>query len=60
MKYIPFAGEEEGCSSNPSGGMIHDTLGSAPALTSLTKLFGNVGPNALAYSGDSGFLNAVK
>jgi hypothetical protein len=48
VKYIPLAGAEEGCSSNPRGGMIQDTLGSEPDLTSAAKSLGNVGVKALA------------
>ena len=57
---MPLAGAEEGCSSKPSGGMIHDTLGSDPDAMSATKSFGKVGSNAFWYSGESGLRNAVK
>src|ERR1700691_1797348 len=60
VKYIPLAGAEEGCSSKPSGGIIHDTLGSEPDAMSETRSLGNVGSNAFWYSGDSGLRNAVK
>ena len=30
--HAPFVGGADGCSSNPSGGMIHDTLGNLPRL----------------------------
>src|ERR1700722_2409750 len=60
VKYMPLLGAEEGCSSNPRGGMIHDTLGSVPALMSATNVLGMVGPNALAYNGDAGLRKAVK
>ncbi len=46
VKYMPLAGAEEGCSSKPSGGMIHETLGSDPEAMSETKSLGNVGSNA--------------
>jgi len=46
VKYMPLAGADEGCSSKPSGGMIHDTLGNDPAAMSETKSLGNVGSNA--------------
>ncbi len=36
-KYWPWFGEADGWSSKPSGGMIHDTLGSAPLATSAAK-----------------------
>jgi hypothetical protein len=48
VKYMPLAGAEEGCSSKPSGGMIHDTLGSDPEAISDTKVLGKVGPNAFS------------
>ena len=60
VNHMPLAGADDGCSSKPSGGMIHDTLGSVPDLTSATKSFGNVGVNAFWYSGESGLRNAVK
>ena len=46
VNYMPLAGADDGCSSKPSGGMIHETLGSDPEFTSATKSFGNVGVNA--------------
>src|ERR1700733_3681642 len=55
VNHIPLAGADEGCSSKPSGGMSHDTLGSDPDLTSPTKSFGNVGVNAFWSSDESGW-----
>src|SRR4051794_5667253 len=44
--HIPWSGEALACSSKLSGGMIHDTAGSVPALTSLLNSAGKVGLNA--------------
>src|SRR5258708_11072024 len=56
----PFVGDDDGCSSNPSGGMIQETLGKRPDFTSAAKSFGNVGRNAFLNSGVPGLRNAVK
>ena len=58
--HCPFIGDADGCSSKPSGGIIQDTLGSVPALTSAAKSLGNVGVNAFLYSDEFGCRNAVK
>ena len=42
MYHSPSAAGAGGCSSYPSGGMIHDTAGSLLCLTSWAKLFGPV------------------
>ena len=60
MKYMPLSDDDDGCSSKPSGGMIHDTLGSVPELMSATKSLGKVGRNAFWYSADAGLRKAVK
>ena len=52
-KYWPWFGDADGWSSKPRGGMIHDTLGSAPLATSAAKVPGKVGVNALAYSAEA-------
>ncbi len=46
VKYMPLSGEDDGCSSNPSGGMSHETLGSEPELISARKSLGKVKRNA--------------
>src|ERR1022692_3900655 len=46
MNHAPRSGGDGGCSSYPSGGMIHDTLGSCPERTSAAKSSGKVGTNA--------------
>ena len=58
--HCPFVGDADGCSSKPSGGMIHETLGNLPLLTSAAKSFGNVCLNDFSNSGVPGFRNAVK
>ena len=54
----PLVGEADGCSSKPSGGMIHETLGNLPDLTSAAKSFGNVCLNAFSNSGVPGLRKA--
>src|SRR6202046_3073659 len=58
--HCPFVGDAEGCSSKPNGGMIQDTLGNLPLLTSTAKSFGNVCLNAFSNSGVPGCRNALK
>ncbi len=60
VKYMPLSGEDDGCSSNPRGGMTHETLGSEPELISARKSSGKVGRNAFWYSNDAGLRKAEK
>src|SRR5581483_3611970 len=60
VNHCPRMGGADGCSSNPIGGMIQETLGSRPDLQSATKSFGHVGWNAFLCSVEFGFLNALK
>ena len=60
MNYMPFAGEAEGCSSKPSGGIIHETLGNLPDFTSAAKSLGKVCLKAFSNSGVPGLRKAVK
>ena len=54
VKYIPRAGEPDGCSSKPAGGISQLTLGSLSALTSEAKSLGKVGVKAFLYRTDVG------
>ena len=56
----PLVGEADGCSSNPSGGMIQETFGNLPDFTSAAKSLGNVCLKAFSNSGVPGLRNAVK
>src|SRR5271169_1706263 len=54
VKAMPTAGGAGGCSSTPLAAVTHDTCGSVPSATSLTKSSGNTGPNAFLYRDEDG------